>query len=105
MSAAYKCCQAIKQGRHKQDGACCTNRKIARRIIEKLVVDALLDQLLQPERITSILLALKARRDERQSSADRGIVDLARQASDAEERLGRLYEAIESGTVDGTAQT
>ena len=62
----------------------------------------MLDQLLRPERVTSILLALKARRDERQASADRRVVDLARQASDAEERLGRLYTAIEVGTIDGT---
>jgi site-specific DNA recombinase len=100
--AYYKCVQAIKQGRHKEgNGAACANRKIPRPVIEKLVVEALLDQLLQPERVTSILLALKARRDERQSSADRRIVDLSRQASDAEERLGRLYAAIEAGTVDG----
>ncbi len=56
----------------------CANRKIPRPVIEKLVVDALLDQLLQPDRVTAILLALKARRDERQASADRRIVDLAR---------------------------
>jgi site-specific DNA recombinase len=61
--------------------------------------------LLQPDRVTSILLALKARRDERQASADRRIVDLARQASEAEERLGRIYAAIEAGTVDGTDPT
>jgi site-specific DNA recombinase len=101
--AYYKCVQAIKQGRHKEgNGATCFNRKIPRPVIEKLVVDALLDQLLQPERVTSILLALKARRDERQASADRRVVDLARQASDAEERLGRLYAAIEAGSIDGT---
>lgn len=36
-------------------------------VIEKLAVEALLDQLLQPESVTSILLALtlNARRDER----------------------------------------
>jgi hypothetical protein len=62
----------------------------------------LLDQLLQPERVTSILPALKARCDERQASADRRIVDLARQASEAEERLRRLHAAIEAGTIDGT---
>jgi hypothetical protein len=62
-----------------------------RPVIEQLVGDALVDQLLQPERVTSILLALKARRDDGQASADRRIVDLARQASEAEERLGRLY--------------
>jgi site-specific DNA recombinase len=99
----YKCVQAIKQGRHKEgNGATCANRKIPRPVVEKLVVDALLDQLIQPERVTSILLALKERRDERQASADRRIVDLARQAFEAEERLGRLYAAIEAGTIDGT---
>jgi site-specific DNA recombinase len=101
--AYYKCVQAIKQGRHKEgNGATCVNRKIPRPVIEKLVVDALLDQLLQPQCVTSILLALKARQDERQACADRRVVGLARQASDAEERLGRLYAAIEAGTVDGT---
>ncbi|MBC8832153.1 recombinase family protein, partial [Escherichia coli] len=33
------------------------------------------------------------------------IVDLARQAAEAEERLGRLYAAIEAGTLDGTDPT
>ncbi|WP_371420442.1 recombinase family protein, partial [Tardiphaga sp.] len=99
----YKCVQAIKQGRHKHDdGASCSNRKIPRPVIEKLVVEALLDQLLQPERVTAILTTLKARRDGRQASADRRLVDLARQVSDAGERLSRLYASIEAGTIDGT---
>jgi hypothetical protein len=99
----YKCCQAIKQGRHKQDGgACCANRKIARPIIEKLVVEALVDQLLQPERVTAILMTLKARRDGRQASADQRLTDLARQVADTGERLSRLYASIEAGTIDGT---
>jgi site-specific DNA recombinase len=99
----YKCCQAIKQGRHKQDnGACCANRKIARPIIEKLVVEALVDQLLQPERVTAILMTLKARRDGRQASADQRLTDLARQVADTGERLSRLYGSIEAGTIDGT---
>ncbi|WP_156947081.1 zinc ribbon domain-containing protein [Bradyrhizobium sp. WSM3983] len=98
--AYYKCIQATKQGLHKEgNGASCANRKILRPVIEKLVVEALTDQLLQPDRVTSILLALKARRDERQASADRQIVDLARRASEAEERLGRLYAAIEAGSI------
>jgi site-specific DNA recombinase len=104
--AYYKCLQAIKQGRHKDgNGATCANRKIPRPTVEKLVIDALLDQLLQPERVRSILTTLKARQDERQASADRRMVDLARQAADAEERLTRLYGAIEAGTVDGTDPT
>lgn len=101
----YKCIQAAKQGRHKESGTGCVNRKVPRPVIEKLVVDALVDQLLQPERVTSILLTLKARRDDRQASADRRIVDLARQAAEAEERLNRLNAAIETGTIDGTDPT
>lgn len=102
----YKCVQAIKQGRHRHDdGASCSNRKIARPVIEKLVIEALLDQLLQPERVTAILTTLKARRDGRQASADRRLVDLARQVSDAGERLARLYASIEAGTIDGTDPT
>ncbi len=102
----YKCTHAIKKGQHKQgSGASCSNRKIARPVIEKLVVEALLDQLLQPERITSILTILKARRDDRQASADRRLVELARQVTDAEGRLSRLYASIEAGTIDGTDPT
>ena len=37
-----------------------------RPVIEKLVVESLLDQLLKPERVTAILATLKARRDDRQ---------------------------------------
>lgn len=44
----YKCVQAIKQGRHKEgSGAICASRNIPRPVIEKVVVDALLDQLRQ----------------------------------------------------------
>ena len=33
------------------------------------------------------------------------MIDLARQATDAEERLSRLYASIEAGTIDGTDPT
>jgi hypothetical protein len=62
--AYYKCIQATKQGRHKEaEGEKCVNRKVPRPVIEKLVVEALTDQLLQPERLTSILLALGGTND------------------------------------------
>lgn len=72
MNLEWKSIQSIKKGQHKHDdGASCSNRKIPRPVIEKLVVEALLDQLLQPEWVTTILTTLKARRDDRQASADR----------------------------------
>jgi hypothetical protein len=84
----YKCIQSTKQGRYKDQDGECANGKIPRPVIEQLAVEALVDQLPQPDRVTSMLLTLKAHRDDRRASADRRIVDLARQASEAEERLG-----------------
>jgi site-specific DNA recombinase len=85
--AYYKGVQAIKQGRHKEGnrGDLCQPKDPAAHH-RKAGRNVLLDQLLQPERVMSILLALKARRDQPQACADRRIVDLARQASEAEER-------------------
>jgi hypothetical protein len=67
----YKCIQATNRGPNKHDdGDACSNRKISRPVVKKLVVEALLDELLQPERVTAIPTALKARRDDRQVSAE-----------------------------------
>jgi hypothetical protein len=51
-----KCVQAIKQGRRKATAQVAPTARSPRPVIEKLVVEALLDQLLQPERVTSIPL-------------------------------------------------
>lgn len=98
----YKCNQGMKRGAQSGCGATCANRKISRPVLEKLVTDALLDQLLTTERVASILMVLKARRDNRQASADRRISELGKQVLDAEERLSRIYAAIEGGTLDGS---
>ena len=101
----YKCVQGTKRGAQCQGGKVCANRKIARPLIEKLVIDALIDQLLTPERVTAILAALKVRRDQRQATADRRVGELAKQVAEAEERLSRIYSAIEAGTLDGSEAT
>ncbi len=101
----YKCIQGTKRGAQCQGGKVCANRKIARPLIEKLVVDALVDQLLTPERVMTILAALKARRDQRQASADRRVGELAKQVASAEERLSRIYAAIEAGALDASEAT
>ena len=76
----YKCVQGTKRGSQCGAAGTCANRKIARPLIERLVVDALVDKLLTPERVNAILVALKSRRDGRQASADRRISELAKQA-------------------------
>jgi hypothetical protein len=63
--AYYKGVQAIKQGRRKEGnrGDLCQPKDPAAHH-RKAGRNVLLDQLLQPERVMSILLALKARRDQ-----------------------------------------
>ena len=102
----YKCIQSTKQGRHCDgNGANCCNRRIPRPTADKLVTEALVDKLLTPERVMEILAGIKQRQDQRQVSANQRIVDLAREAADAEMRLGRLYKAIEDGVVDASDPT
>ncbi len=101
----YKCVQGTKRGSQCGAAGTCTNRKIARPLIEKLVVDALIDKLLTPERVNAILVALKSRRDDRQASADRRISEVAKQVVDIEERLSRIYSAIEGGSLDPSEPT
>ena len=102
----YKCIRSVKQGHacSGEDGHCC-NRRIPRPLAEQLVTDALLEHLLTPERVTEILIGLKQKRDARNASADRRLQNLAHEAADADLRLGRLYETIENGTIDGSDPT
>lgn len=102
----YKCIRSVKQGHtcSGEAGPCC-NRRIPRPLAEQLVTDALLEHLLTPKRVTEILIGLKSRRDERNASADRRIQDLGREIADADQRLSRLYKAIEEGTIDGSDPT
>ena len=102
----YKCIQATKQGRHHENsGAACTNRRIPRPLAEERVVEALLDRLLTAERLMEILTQVKVRRDGRQESAERRLATLATELAEAELRLGRIYTAIELGTLDVTDPT
>jgi hypothetical protein len=65
-----------------------------------LVTEQLVDNLFHPERLAAILASLTARRAEKAESVNSRIMALQREATDAENRLKRLYRLIEDGLTD-----
>jgi site-specific DNA recombinase len=73
--------------------------------LDHLVSERLADQLLTPERVEKILSLLLQRQTSREEDYALRLTDLKRKLADAEARLGRLYQAIESGIADPSDAT
>ena len=65
--------------------------------LDHLVTAQLIERLLAPERLTSILEALAQRRAEKYASVDERIKALAERVAESEKRLRRLYTLVEDG--------
>jgi hypothetical protein len=68
--------------------------------LDHLVSERLADQLLTPERVEKILNSLLQRQTSREEDYALRLSDLKRKLADVEARLGRLYQAIETGIAD-----
>ena len=68
--------------------------------LDDLVVNAVMERVLSVERVGSLLVRLLERQEERREDFSRRSEGLQRRGDDAEARLRRLYEAIESGVAD-----
>ena len=91
----YTCSTAARQGK-----AGCKGRTVPMAELNELVVDHVERRLLEPARLEEILGGLLRRRlDHADKDTDR-VAELKRQASDAEGKLTRLYEAIENGLAE-----
>lgn len=97
----YKCTSRMAKG-----GSKCTSRILPADWFDDLVLDCLAARVLNPERLHAILMALKQRIRQSKEGEQTVIQELNRQHKSAEDRLSRLYQAIESGMVpvDGTLQ-
>lgn len=85
--------------RARQGETACPGRTIPMDTLDDLVVDHLKRRLLQPDRLREILEALI---DQRRDVSDRRAshaAELRRKAAEADGRLMRLYDAIESGVA------
>lgn len=68
--------------------------------LDHLVADHLESRLLQPKRLETVLASVIDRRQERTERRREHLAELHRRITEIDQRLGRLYDAIESGMVD-----
>ncbi len=93
----YTCCTAARQGRKG-----CKGRSIPMDELNDVIVANVVERLLDPKFLEEALGGLLKRRDEVAEKETGRIVALKRNALDAENKLTRLYEAIEAGLADLT---
>ena len=74
----------------------CKGRSISMEKLDDLVPDHIEDWLLQPERLEEVLASVLDRRPERAERRCEHIAELHQRAAEADLRLMRLYDAIES---------
>lgn len=90
----YTCSTKARQGKTG-----CKGRSIRMDKLDHLVASHLEDRLLQPERLATILSSLLERRQERSVRRREHLADLRRRITETDQRLNRLYDAIESGVA------
>lgn len=91
----YACSIKARQGPTACSGMAAPMEKL-----DDLVADHLEQQLLQPERLETVLAAALDRREEHSERRREHIAELNKRSAEAELRLKRLYEAIEAGIAD-----
>ncbi len=91
----YTCSTKARQGK-----AGCEGRSIPMDRLDHLVASHLEERLLQPKRLETILSSLLDRRQERTERRREHLAELNRRITETDQRLNRLYDAIESGVAE-----
>jgi site-specific DNA recombinase len=91
----YACSMKARQG-----PTACEGMAVPMEKLDDLVADHLENQLLQPERLETILASVLDRRQEQSERRREHIAELNKRAAESELRLKRLYDAIEAGVAD-----
>ncbi len=91
----YTCSTKARQG---ETG--CKGRSISMHRLDDLVTGHLEDRLLQPERLEMILASVLDRRQERTERRREHLAELNKRITETDQRLNRLFDAIESGVAD-----
>lgn len=91
----YACSMKARQG-----PTACEGMAVPMEKLDDLVADHLEQQLLQPERLETVLAAALDRREEHAERRREHIAELNKRATESELRLKRLYDAIEAGIAD-----
>jgi hypothetical protein len=91
----YTCSIAARQG-----DTGCKGRSIPMERLDDLVAQHLEERLLDPARLEEVLSIVLDRRQERAERRASHATELRKKAAEADARLKRLYDAIESGVAD-----
>jgi site-specific DNA recombinase len=91
----YACSMKARQG-----PTACEGMAVPMENLDDLVVNHLEGQLLQPERLETVLAAALDRREEHAERRREHIAELNKRSAESELRLKRLYDAIEAGVAD-----
>ncbi|WP_082675670.1 recombinase family protein [Aureimonas ureilytica] len=91
----YTCSACARSGK-----TACKGRSIRMDMLDDLVVDHLSEHLFTTERLTELLASIASGRAEKAAEVDGRIIALQREASDAEDKLKRLYRMVEDGIAE-----
>lgn len=83
--------------RRRQGATACSMGIVRVELLEDLVAKYIEDRLLDPERLETILEAVIDRRQGFARERQQHVAELNKRAAEAQQRLSRLYEAIEEG--------
>jgi hypothetical protein len=91
----YTCSMCTTKGK-----TVCKKRSIPMDKLDGLVTDHLMDRLFRPGRLAAILSSLSSRRAEKAQALNGRIMTLQAEATDADDKLKRLYALVEQGLTD-----
>lgn len=96
----YVCAATAQKGKDA-----CPGRSLPMERLDEAVTERIGAQLLTPERVGELLRGLMNRQTKRDADLASRLTALRRKLTDAEGRLGRLYQAIENGIADANDPT
>jgi hypothetical protein len=94
----YRYCTCSTEARQGDTG--CTGHSVPMDKLDNLVTEHIEHRLLAPERLEEVLASVLDRRQERAERRRQHITELNKRAVEADLRLKRLYDAIETGVAD-----
>ncbi|PXA90928.1 hypothetical protein DMC25_04190 [Caulobacter sp. D4A] len=96
----YACSTKARQG-----ATGCPGMSVRMDLLDASVIDHLENRLLNPERLAAMMDNIIDRRSEWIERRHRHVADLRKRATEADQRLQRLYVSIEQGAIDPTDQS
>lgn len=86
--------------RFRKGASACDASNIRADHLEDRIIEFIEQRLLDPARLTEILIAMLDGRREREAEQQQLVADLNKKSAEAQQKLSRLYQAIENGVAD-----